>query len=130
MNIYYGDVRIDGSGIAWNRAQPVMDAGLWTSVYLSLFTDRGWWADPEAGSDLYKYDDITLTQDSANNIREECVRALAWMKGDRIAEEITVTVEIQSPEFLAILIEIDEPGKADTTTYRYGISWRETEEAA
>lgn len=129
MNIYYGDVRVDDNGITWRNGQPNMDAGLWTPIYLSLFLDRGWWGDPLSGSDLYKYEDVLLTQDVANDIRDVCVDALSWMKTDGIAESITVTAEIQRPDFLALLIEVQEPGKTDATTYRYGISWRETEEA-
>lgn len=130
MNVYYGDIRIDHDGITWVNGQPKMDAGLWTAVYLSLFTDLGWWADPDAGSNLYEYEDVTLTQDVANDIRDSCIDALEWLKDDGIAESITVTTEIQKPEFLAILIEIKEPGKQNSTTYRFAISWRETEEAA
>lgn len=128
MNIYLGDVRVNDNGITYRNGQPDMDGGLSTAVYCSLFLDRGWWGDPASGSDLYKYDDANVTQDTANEIKDICVDALAWMKTDGIAEGITVTTEIVRPDFLAIIIEIQEPGKNDATTYRYGISWRETEE--
>lgn len=128
MNIYYGDVKIDGSGITWKQGQPVMDAGLSTAVYLSIFTDLGWWGDKEIGSKLYEYDDATLTQDVALSIIEYVKTATKWLVDDGIADEVNVKGEIQRPDFLAIQVEVKEPAK-DPTTYRYGISWRETEEA-
>lgn len=129
MTIYYGDVRVNDNGITWVNGQPDMDAGLSTSVYLSLFLDLDWWGAPKEGSILHKYEDTTLTQDVANDIRDSCVDALAWLKEDGVAEDVVVTTEIQRADFLAIFVEIQEPGDSDATTYRYGLSWRETEEA-
>jgi hypothetical protein len=69
LNVYYGDIRIDHDGITWVNGQPKMDAGLWTAVYLSLFTDLGWWADPDAGSNLYEYEDAIPVSTPLNGSR-------------------------------------------------------------
>jgi phage gp46-like protein len=130
---YYGDVKIyhtdDGGKLIFHGGQPDMDGGLWTSVYLSLFTDRGWWGDPAIGSNLGLLDDSTLTNATRINAIEEAKRALAWLKDKGIASDIEVDAEIPGAGMLALLITISEPGKMKTENRRYEIPWRNQREA-
>ena len=130
---FYGDVKVkntdDGGAIQFYGGQPEMEDGLGTSVYLSLFTDSGWWGDPEIGSNLSALEDSSLT----NAVRLEAIKsaekALAWMKAQGIAAKVVVDAEIPSPSMLALQVTIYQPGTTDPDTYRFAVSWRGTKEA-
>ncbi len=131
MNIY-GDVKLththQGGQLTWIGGQPEMDAGLWTSVYLSLFTDSGFWGAPALGSALHDLSDATLTNQVRLRAVESARLALAWLVTEGIAESVTVVAEIPGPSRLDLLITITEPGSGPVT-YRYSQSWRATQEA-
>jgi len=130
---YYGDPKVyhtdDGGALVFHGGQPDMDGGLWTAVYLSLFTDRGWWGDPAIGSDLGLLDDSALTNATRINAIEEAKRALAWLKDKGIASEIEVDAEIPQPGMLTLSVVISEPGKMKAENRRYEIPWHAMKEA-
>ncbi len=125
MTGFEGDVKIYPE-IVWTNGQPEMDSGIGSAVYISLFTDKGWFADPSLGSNLHKLDDRLLTNQTRLDYIEGVKKALDWLLEDGVAESIEVSGEIQSPFLLAVLITITEPGKA-AEVIRYTASWDATE---
>jgi len=121
MSIYDGDVRltntIDGGSIEFIAGQPVMDATIETAAYISLFTERRWWANEpgtDIGSDLETILAGRLTTATINSARDEISRSLAWM---------TVTVEAAGIDVVHISIVITEPGTLSPATIRYRLNW-------
>lgn len=131
MQTYDGDVQLlpqpDGGEVTWRNGQPVMDAGLMTAVYISLYTTLGWWGGSAIGSTLEALEDGPLS----NSVRlefEQAIRsALAWLISDGIATAVDVESEIQGPGMLAVAITITEPD-GSVSTYRYRPTWAATKE--
>ena len=55
MSRYDGDIQIvhtdDGGAITFSSGQPDMEQGLATAVYISLFTEPGWWGNAVSSPD-------------------------------------------------------------------------------
>jgi phage gp46-like protein len=126
MDAYSGDPKIKAEGMTWLLGQPEMDSGLWTSLYLSLETVKGWWGNPAAGSDLEALDDETLTNATRLEYITRARAALQWLIDDGIASDVAVEAEIQGPGRLAVTITVTEPD-GTASTYRYAETWRATE---
>lgn len=128
---WYGDIAIE-------RGAVVLDGGLRTSILISLFTDarapadvplpedsadrRGWWGDDfaataarprssasETGSLLWLLARSKITQATLNRAREYVTTALQWLLTDGIASRLSVQVEAQDGQRLAIRVELDRP---------------------
>lgn len=130
MSIYDGDVRltntIDGGSIEFIAGQPVMDATIETAAYISLFTERRWWANEpgtDIGSDLETILAGRLTTATINSARDEISRSLAWMTAEGIAQSVDVTVEAAGIDVVHISIVITEPGTLSPATIRYRLNW-------
>lgn len=127
MDIYDGDVRLqqteDGGDISIVAGQPVMDAGLETAAYISLFTSTGWWGDTQIGSSLESILAGTLTTDTLNKAADEARRALAWLVDDGIASSVSVSVVALGVDSVGLSIVITEPDGYSETTIRYRLNW-------
>jgi len=132
MSDYDGDVRLshtaDGGDIEFSFGQPVMDRGLWTAGYISLFTDSGWWGnavsdEPEKiGCEIGSLSEGTLSNQTRLDIAEEARSALEWMVEQGIAKSVEVEAEIVNPVTLAILVTVTEPD-GNVQDLRYLTNW-------
>ena len=118
------------------------DAGLETSVAISLFTDkrvgeddlpigqsckRGWWGDmvPEIdqdqiGSRLWLITKAKRTQETLNRANELHREALDWMIEDGVADSVTVVSSYDDAGQLIAEIEISKPAG---NTSRFLSNW-------
>ncbi len=66
-----------------------------TLVEMSIGTDRGtWWADPEFGSDLWKFRQSgKLVPEMVEDVRREILRCTAWIVADGLASKIECATE-------------------------------------
>jgi len=128
---YEGDVKLiqtdDGGDIEFIAGQPVMDQGLETAVYISLFSSD-WWGNAisEQNEKLEsKLEDI-YNRNLSNQTRldaEEYVRkALEWMIRLGIAKRIDVSASLPTPGWLGLEITIIEPNGSEQNL-RYSINW-------
>lgn len=134
---WHGDIAID-------RGAVVLDDGLRTAILISLFTDarapadaplpeesadrRGWWGDDfpvtparsgETGSLLWLLARSKITQATINRAREYATAALQWLLADGIASRVTVEVEAQERQRLAIRVELERPSGPAREFYDY-----------
>jgi phage gp46-like protein len=119
----------------------VLDAGLETSVLISLFSDsredtrtedkRGWWGasvlDEDRlgavfGSKLWLLLREKQTEETLVKIREWCNAALQWMIDEQIALAVDTEAEYLQIGIVAITIKI-ERGERDPLTFRYQYLW-------
>lgn len=145
--------------LTWSRADAAMamavvdddvavDAGLRTSVLLSLFVDRraaeedvlidpedrrGWWGDEFAeaegdleGSRLWQLERALLTSDLPARSEAYDREALGWMIEDRVAGTLDIVVETEG-QGLVTNITINRPGE-EAINFRFASAW-EAEDA-
>ena len=128
-----GDIRVtptlDGGRIDMTGGQPAMDPGLMTAVYLSLFTEPGYWGAsllPVAvGSGIPALFDEPLTNATRLAVIEAARNALAWMIAQGVAESVEPEATITGPGSLSLEIAIQQPAPASPLTLRYRMSWAE-----
>jgi len=120
----------DGGNIIIENGEPLIDGGLDTSVYVSLFSDYNWWGN-EISSDSQKLNskiqsilDRTLTNQTRLDAIEYAKEALQWLIDDNIAKEINVDAIISNVETMVIDIEIVQPDFETITNVRYEINWK------
>ena len=136
---WHGDIVLRNGALA-------IDNGLRTAILISLFSDarapegaalpeesddrRGWWgddfpADPsrrvETGSLLWLLRRSKITQATLARARESAIAALQWLRDEGIASRLSVSVEAQEGQRLAIGIELDRPD--GPTRERYDYVW-------
>lgn len=134
---WHGDLALSAGAV-------VIDAGLRTAILISLFTDarapdaaplpedsadrRGWWGDDfpasaprrgDTGSLLWLLARSKITQATLNRAREYVISSLQWLITDGIASRISVEVEAQDQQRLAIRVEIDRPDGPAREFYDY-----------
>lgn len=117
----------DGLGTTGDLAIVDGDLGtgdeLRTAIVISLFTERGWWADryeqDPIGSRLLTLRRAKHTQQTLLRGRDYCREALAWLIEDGVASAVAVQTEWQG-ERLAIAITLTQPGGGAT---RYDFVW-------
>ena len=129
---YDGDLFIyptaDGGDINIQAGQPDMDRGLWTSVYLSLFSAAGWWGNAlaatgeEAESTLDDAMTGALMPALRLEIEEAACKALAWMIAAGLASSITVLASIVAADRLSLAVTVTQPN-ADPAVYKYILNW-------
>lgn len=123
----------------------VVDDGLETAVFLSLFTDRraedgdvlptgeqdrrGWWGDAfpvvdgdRHGSRLWLLARAKELPETLTRAEEYAREALAWLTEDRVAERVEVTAAVESRGVLRLTVAIYRP-RVDVVTYRYDYVW-------
>lgn len=131
MNIYDGDVKLypteDGGQITIEKGQPIIDDGLETAAYISLFSG-GYWGNAISDQDekLESKLEALYTSNLSNQTRldaeEYVLQALDWMKRQGIAAKIEVEALIPRTGFLGLVVRIYQP---DSTVeeLRYQINW-------
>jgi phage gp46-like protein len=94
-----------------------------TSILVSLFTDRGWWADlyePDVwGCRLSELFRAKHSNDTLLRARDYCRQSLAWLIDDQVARAVDVTTAWIGTT-LAIGIVVTQA----TGTTRYSFEWR------
>ena len=127
-----GDVRListeDGGEIEIVSGQPLMDQGLETAVYISIFSGPDWWGnaisepDEKVESEIENLYSSTLSNKTRLDAEEYVRKALAWMIRSGIAKKIEVSATLPAPGILGLDILITQPG--DTViNLRYQINW-------
>lgn len=128
-----GDVKVtpsdDGGSIEFVSGQPVMDQGLATAVYLSLYTTPGWWADQGVGCNLEALESRPLTNQTRLDAEEAARAGLAWLVEQGIASEVVVSAEIVAPSVLALTVRVLEPD-GTVEDFRYRINWLSMQEVS
>lgn len=132
--------------IELRKGAPIIDDGLQTAVYMSLFSDAfdsnevagGWWGDlleeaiparssskkaqaaasAKLGSRIWTLSRAKVLPGIEKTVEGYCLNALQWLKDYKIAEAITCVVTILSGHNILMEIGISQPGK-DTTEYRF-----------
>lgn len=126
----------------------VVDDGLETAVFLSLFTDRraedgdvlptgeqdrrGWWGDAypvvdgdRHGSRLWLLARAKDLPETLTRAEEYAREALAWLTEDRVAERVEVSavrIYVLREAVLRLTVAIYRP-RVDVVTYRYDYAW-------
>lgn len=115
---------------------PVIDDGLSTAVYISLFSDAaveglggGWWGDMletalpaesgKLGSRLWTLVRAKLLPGIEKTIAGYCNEALRWMIDSGIASSISVDVSVISGHNILIDVRIFQPGNDESRDYRF-----------
>jgi len=132
MDAYDGDVFIyptaDGGDINIQAGQPDMDRGLWTAVYLSLFSASDWWGNALAGDGEAAESTLDaalvglLTPSVRQDVEEAARKSLAWMIAAGLASAVTVVATIPSASVLSLVVTIAQPA-TDPTVYRFAMNW-------
>jgi len=128
---YEGDVKLiqtdDGGDIEFVAGQPVMDQGLETAVYISLFSG-GWWGNAiseqneKLNSELEELYNRNLSNQTRLDTEEYVRKALEWMIRLGIAKRIDVSASLPIPGWLGLEITIIEPNGSEQNL-RYSINW-------
>jgi len=128
---YDGDVKLtateDGGQITVRSGQPVMDDGLETAAYLSLFSGDYWGnaiseRDEKTESELETLFSHTLNNQVRLDAEEYALQSLAWMKQQGIASKIEAEASIPRAGFLGLAITITQPD-GTAAVLRYQINW-------
>ncbi len=128
---YDGDVKLipteDGGQITIEKGQTIMDDGLETAAYISLFSGDYWGnaiseRDEKTESELETLFSQTLTNQVRLDAEEYALQALEWMKRQGIAAKIEAEGSIPRTGFLGLVVRIYQPD--DTVAeLRYQINW-------
>lgn len=118
----------NGGEIAIKNGVPVFDSGLETAVYISLFSERGFWGNDilEQSEKVESELESILSQTLTNQVRldaiEICKASLKWMLNDGVAREIIIDASIPQVECLLIELEIVQPD-FNNVAIQYQINW-------
>ena len=136
MNRYQGDPRLvltpNGSTLSFKGGQPVMDGGFENAVLISLFTRPGWvgnvlFDDPsqKIGSDFEEANELPITLQNNDKVREAAKRALANMETDNLVEKIDIEVSNPSGHIRQTTILITAPGGSiqELSVLKNGLNW-------
>ena len=130
--MYEGDVKLfnteSGGDIKYVNGQPVMDGGLETAAYISLFTLAGWWGNEfatdenkELGSEYLNITEFPLATSTIRDAEELSADALEWMINSGLADSVETEAEIPNPAQLNTEISIFRPGLIDT--FKFAANW-------
>lgn len=130
---YDGDVQIvhtaDGGAITFRSGQPDMEQGLATAVYISLFTEPGWWGnalaptEEQIGSDCPALESRPLVNKTRQDFEEGARQALAWMVTAGVAKAVSAEAAIVGINRLDLAARIEEPD-GTVTNLRYRVNWQ------
>jgi phage gp46-like protein len=133
MSRYDGDVQIvhtaDGGAITFRSGQPDMEQGLATAVYISLYTDLGWWGNAvagdgeEVGSECEATERKPLVNRTRQDYEEAARQALAWMVSAGVAKSVTAEAVISGINRADLAVRIEEPD-GTVATLRYRVNWQ------
>lgn len=135
MMTYSGDVKLyptsDGGDILLVGGQPDMDAGLWTAVYISLFSSDWWGNAISEGSEqlLDGLDSIdgTVTPALRKQIEVRARALLQWLVDDGAAQSVDVEATIPTPTRIDVTISITQPDGA-VSVRTFDLNWANTTE--
>jgi phage gp46-like protein len=130
--MYEGDVKLfnteSGGDIKYVNGQPVMDAGLETAAYISLFTLDGWWGNEfitsengKLGSEFQTLTNQPLATSTIRDAEELAKDALEWMLNSGLADSIEAESEIPNPSRLDTEITIFRPSLEET--FKFAFNW-------
>jgi len=128
---YDGDLKLiptdDGGDILLQNGQPVMEQGLSTAVYITLFSGD-WWANAvseeaeKLGSELETVFSRTLSNQTRLDAEEYARQALKWMLDSGIAVSIEVEATILAGGTLGLSVRITQPDET-VEELRYQVNW-------
>lgn len=106
----------------------VVDDGLYTAIYISIFTEYGsYWADPELGSRLHTIFREKSRDEVLPAFNAEISRCLAWLVDSGVAESVSVDTSRVETVNLAIAVSVKKP---TGVSYAYSYTWEAVEHAA
>jgi hypothetical protein len=136
MSRFQGDPRLiitpDGSTLRFKGGQPVMDGGFENAVLISLFTRPGWvgnalFDDPaqRIGSDYEEANELPITIENNDRVREAAKRALANFETDNLVERIDIEVTNPFGHARETTILITAPGGSvqELSILKNGLNW-------
>lgn len=119
----------------------LMDGGLQTSLYLSLFggnedddgladNDKTWWANLDENQPVFRYrsrlqnllKSIPATSNNLIRAQDAALADLQWLLDDNVASSVTVTATIPQLNRLKLVIEIQAVG--EESSFEYVANWR------
>jgi len=135
----------------WIMAGAQLASGddLQTAVLISLFTDRlaaaddeipdgtqnrrGWWADQQPdgnvdliGSRLWLIDRrVSPTTKTLNDAQNYAKEALQWLIDDGVAASIDVAASWNAPNFLALVVTINQTDGTKPVSFRFQLLWEQ-----
>lgn len=118
----------DGGEVSLNeRGDFILDNGLFTAVYISLFSSPFWGNSILAKGhrtesefmELFKNPIVSSTRNKAIRIAE---KALSWLVSFGIAQEVIIDAEIKSVSELRILVKVIQPDE-NIESYSFGLNW-------
>lgn len=118
-----------------------MDAGLDTSIYVSLFTDaranredapdttdlRGWWGDEfgPIGSRLWELTRGKATDEALNFAKVATEEALQWLVDSGVATSVTAQATRIGLYAISIIVQVQKPDDQNAA-FRYALNWAAT----
>lgn len=128
---YEGDPKLYETGagpfLSIDGGQPEMNEGLENAVYLSIFTEAGYWGNAIADTPekfTSKFGEVyrrTLNNQTRLDAEKYADAALAWIVSSGIAKSVTVSASIPDVGILGLAVTIEQQNKK--TTFRYQINW-------
>lgn len=135
-NIYQGDPKLflfpSGSDLEFRGGQPIMDGGLENTVFISLFTRKGWIGNTMFGDTAYHIgSDFELAFEQPINIgalddiQQEAGKALQWMIDVNLASNIDIVVSNPTGERIDTKITIHRPNlpASELVLIKNGSNW-------
>ncbi len=96
-----GDIRFIGGDVA-------TEEGLYSSIYLSLFSGNCWAKvydnDVNTNRDFIESLNLPITKDNLGKMKAQAELALEWLINDKIAQK--VEIDVSSPEFNRVRFDI------------------------
>lgn len=137
-DLYSGDVylfnTLDGGEIDFKNGQPILDQGLETAVYISVFSKASWQNDLDFNNisrqTNSRFEEIlfgTLTNQSRLNAIRFAEDSLLWLKKDRIADKIEIDAFIINGSKLLTVIDIFKPNEKNALTFKFITNWENQE---
>ena len=128
-----GDIKliptVDGGDLHFVGGQPEIDDGIETAIYISLFSDGGFWAN--SISDIAEQLDSevnaitargTLTNKFRLDLIEAAKNALQWLLDENVCEEIDVNAFIKNSSIIILTILLVQP--SGDVELKYEINWK------
>lgn len=101
-----------------------------SAVRVSLFTERGWWADAyngrQIGSRLHELDRAKKAGGGSLLLqaRDYAREALAWLVEDGIAARVEVRTSWLAADALGIEVVVTQPTGTKLKPFRYSYAWQ------
>ena len=137
-DLYSGDLylfnTLNGGEISIKNGQPIMDQGLETAVFISVFSKKSWQNDINKNNisrqTNSRFEEVlsgTLTNQSRLNAIKFADDSLNWLKKDKIADKIEIDAFIINGSKLLTVIEIFKPGEKNSLVFKFITNWENQE---